>query len=409
MRTRSLIDAAVLSLIDHKLRTTLSALGVVFGVMALIAMLAVGEGAKRETLDLIEQLGTDSLILRQPLQTDAQLARSREHLSRGLTMLDVERIAHGVPGVRTVAPLAEIPASIVDLGVDTAVEVVATTHEYFVAKGLEVAEGRPLCDLDARLSNEVCVLGAETARALGERGRVGTTLRIEDRMVEVVGVLGLRSWRAARDPAMTARNVNRTVFVPLSMRTALAGVPEGEGLSEISVRMTSSSLVASGADVLRDSMALWHGGLEDFQLVVPHELLARAFRTQQVFNVVLASIAAISLLVGGIGIMNIMLASVSERTREIGIRRAVGATQVDIVAQFLCEAVVLTVAGGAIGLAAGALAARAIAAFAGWSTVVTAWGVALSLAMALVVGLTAGLYPAVRASRLDPIVALRHL
>jgi len=408
VRTGHLVEAAARSLFTHKLRTTLSALGIVFGVMALVAMLAVAEGAKRETLDLIEQLGTDSLILRQPLQTDAQLARSREFQSGGLSLADLERITHGVPGVRNVAPLAEVPASIADLAADTTIEVVATTREYFLAKGLVLAEGRTLCDLDDRRSNEVCVLGAETARALGRLGRVGATLRIEDRMVQVVGILALRTWREARDPALTARNVNRMLFVPLSLQSALSGATAERGLSEISVRMVSSEILPAAAEVLRRSMILWHGGLEDFQLVVPHELLARAFRTQEVFNLVLASIAAISLLVGGIGIMNVMLASVSERTREIGIRRAVGATRGDIVAQFLCEAVVLTFAGGAVGLAAGTACGAAIATFAGWHTVVTTWGVGLSLSMALVVGLSAGLYPALRASRLDPIAALRH-
>ena len=409
MRVANLVETAARSLFTHKLRTTLSMLGIVFGVMALVSMLAVAEGAKRETLDLIEQLGTDSLILRQPARTEAQIARSREFRSGGLSLEDLERITRGVPGVRNVAPLVEVPALIADLAADTTIEVVATADEYFLAKGLKVAEGRALCDLDATLSNEVCVLGAETARELGRLGRVGATLRIEDRMVQEVGILELRTWRAAQDPAMTARNVNRTLFVPLTMRSALIGVSETKELSEISVRMMSSGDLASAAEMLRRSMILWHGGLEDFQLVVPHELLARAYRTQEVFNLMLASIAAISLLVGGIGIMNIMLASVSERTREIGIRRAVGAERIDIVAQFLCEAVVLTFVGGAVGLAAGAACGAAIAEFAGWTTVVTAWGVGLSLSMALAVGVSAGLYPALRASRLDPIVALRHL
>ena len=244
---------------------------------------------------------------------------------------------------------------------------------------------------------------------LGNEGRLGSVLRIEGRVYRIVGILREREQPHSKTPALTARNLNQTVFVPLGAEPPPVNMREQNGeLAEIVVELVGDANVLSAAAVVRRIMKKSHGGIEDFHIVVPQVLLRQAQRTQWVFNVVLGSIAGMLLLVGGVGIMNMMLMNVAERTREIGIRRAVGASRKHIVFQFLFEAILVTVAGGCIGVVMGIGAANAVTAFADWKTVVTAWSILLSIIMAGGVGLLSGLYPAIRAARLDPVEALRY-
>jgi putative ABC transport system permease protein len=377
-------------------------------VTALIAMLSIGEGAKREALRQIERLGLNNVIVKALPLTRAQEIKARERLSGGLDFDDAARLKSALPSAAAAA-LREVAAEIMGASPGASYQVAAVSPEYGRVKDLSVARGRFLCDQDELRRNLVCVLGAEIAPALGVQGHPGSTLRLGDSVFTVAGVLETRHWSRPKLPALASRNYNRSVLIPLSAARLFRRDPPGAlPVDEISIRFPGPREVVPGAGVIANILSRRHHGVEDYQVVIPQELIREARETQKIFNFVLGGIAGISLLVGGIGIMNIMLAAVSERTREIGIRRAVGASRKHIAAQFLAEAVVLTVSGGVLGTVIGCLVSALIAVLAGWSTVVTGWSVALSIAMALSVGIFFGFYPARRAARLDPIEALRH-
>jgi len=384
-------------------------LGVIFGVLALLSMLSVGEGAKQEALRQIEQLGTNNVIIKSILQTPDQEKKARERLSSGLNMEDLKLLRSAHPEITHSAGLREIETEILGAPAETAYQFLAVGGEYQAIKGLKTAGGRFLCSEDEKRRNLVCVLGWDISNEFGGQGRPGAKLRVGDHIFKVVGVVEKRDRSGPRLPALADRDFNKCVFIPLSSARCLVDDPgNNTPLSEISFRFENPQAVLPGSRILDHLLSRLHYGVSDYQMIIPQELLRQAHQTQRIFNIVLGGIAAISLLVGGIGIMNIMLATVSERTREIGIRRAVGASRKDIVAQFLTEAVVLTVSGSLIGILLGCLAPILISALAGWRAVITGWAILLAILMALAVGITSGLYPALKAARLDPVQALRY-
>ena len=409
MKWGRIVHDAWIALLRHRLRSLLSILGIVFAVVAVVAMMAIAEGAKREILDQIEGLGTNSVIIRTLSLTESQKAAARRRLSRGLDLSDVKSISQAVPAIYAIAPVKDIKASFSASPTQDPFEILAVTAAYQSVKGLAVRQGRFICSADLIRKNLVCVLGAEVSRRIGNDGRIGGVLRLEDRTYRVVGILQERQSVRSGSTALTVRNYNRAVFIPLGTEVMASDGQSGFGeLSEIWIRVAENRNVHACAAAVSRVLTRTHGGVEDFQIIVPQELLKQARKTQGVFNIVLGCIAGISLLVGGIGIMNTMLASVAERTREIGIRRAVGATRKHIVVQFLCESIVLTTAGGILGIILGSGGALVISKVAGWKTLLTLWSISLSILMAGCVGLVSGLYPAVRAARLDPARALRH-
>ena len=399
------------SLGTRRLRTILSTLGVMFGVVAVVTMLSIGEGAKLETLHQIEQLGMNSIIIRQNDLSEEQILKTRERHSRGLTQEDFSALAQGVPHLAHLAALRPVDASISASFVTISPEILAVSDHFKEVKGLSLAEGRFVCAIDIQQRQHVCVLGDEIAKTLGKYGHVGQTVRLEGVEFKIVGVLKNRSWKAGKSNALTSRNLNKGVFIPLGTEATLPysknSLKQGM-LAEIILQLSDSQKMAQALQLIRRIMERAHEQVEDYQIVVPQELLNQAYRTQYTFNLVLGSIAAISLLVGGIGIMNIMLATVSERTREIGIRRAVGANRMHIVAQFLTETLLLTLLGAAGGVCIGILFSLLISLFAGWTTVVTLWSIILSMGMAVTTGACSGLYPAIKAAHMNPITALRH-
>jgi putative ABC transport system permease protein len=395
-----LVRLGLRSLMLHKLRSGLSILGVVFGVAAVVAMSSVGEGARRETLAQIEALGNDTVTVR-------TRAKEEGGATPGLRFADAESVRRVVPGVRAVAPvrLAELEA---DAGGRSAgVTVVGATPGYREATRLDLARGRFIADLDLSDRKRVAVLGAWVARRLFPLGDpLGKSLRIGGDWFQVIGVLEGRASPRGRGAVVQARDLNRCVIVPLPALDH--GVdPRRDGVDEIVFRVSEPEEVVPAAAVARALLLRTTGGAP-LEVVVPREILRQRERAQRVFNVVTGAVAAISLLVGGIGLMNIMLASVAERTREVGIRRALGARRRDVAAQFLVESSLLTLAGGALGSLLGLGGSILIQALAGWPTATHPLMLLVALLVALLVGIGFGFYPAWHASQLEPMAALRR-
>ncbi len=409
-----ILKLAVYSLLQHKLRAALSMLGIICGVMAVLAMLSIGEGAKRESLNQIEQLGTKNIYVKAIALTESQEAKARERRSNGLSSQDADRLLTGCRGIREIACLKEIKASLIGTIKDISPQIVACTPNYAGIQKLFVGQGRFITDEDITNNNQVCVIGENIANGLGLDGKPGALIRIESGLYKIAGVLKRYDRKTTKSSAIAARNYNDMIFIPLNTGEAFSQSKHGRtvmsnaDLTELVVQMKTTEQVSRSLDIIKRIMEVSHGGVDDYQIIVPQELLRQSQKTQRTFNIVLGSIAFISLLVGGIGIMNIMLATVTERTKEIGIRRALGASQEDIVIHFLAESVLLTFSGGIIGILLGLLGVWVIAAAAEWKTAITLPSIILPLVMSICTGIFFGLYPAYSAARMDPIVALRH-
>ncbi len=402
-------------LMQQKLRSALSILGVVCAVAAVMTMMAVGQGARQKILTAIERLGTRHIYLKSVSLTADQALTVNSRHTGGLVPADMQRIRIGCPDVEALAALKEVTAAVHGSDKDTFPQVVAVSSGYAALQHLAMARGRFLSDLDVERRSLVCVLGSHAARNLGFTAGPPALVRIQDQPFHVVGVLHEINTRGPTPPAISPRNYNNALFIPLGTEGVLAAPAPEPGhtarqhLSEIVVRIAQSGRVLRAARVIRRIMGVAHHGARDYRMIVPLELLNQAAATQRTFNRFLAAIAGIALLVGGIGIMNIMLATVSERTREIGVRRAVGATRGDIAVQFLAEAVMLTGCGGVAGVLAGMGSIHAVAAITGWQTCITSGAIAIPLGMSLLAGLFSGIYPACRAAYMDPAAALRKL
>jgi putative ABC transport system permease protein len=394
-----LLQLGARSLRLHKLRSSLSILGVVFGVAAVVAMSSVGEGARRETLAQIAALGIDTVTLKPSAPAAGDRAPT-------LPLAAADSLFRVVPELQAVAPLRVVELSVDAGGRSASVIALGTTPRYADAARLELAAGRFLADLDVADRKRVAVLGASVVRALFPlQSPLGESVRLGGDWYQVVGTLQERASPRARGAAIRARDLNRAVLVPLPALDR-GGDARPDGVDEIVFRLASADGVTQAAGVAQALVRRSTGVAPE--VVVPREILRQRERTQRVFNVVTGAVAAISLLVGGIGIMNIMLASVAERTREVGVRRALGARRRDVAAQFLVESSLLTVTGGLFGSALGLVGAVLIQAFAGWPTAVHPLMLFVALVVALAVGIGFGFYPAWHAAGLDPLEALRR-
>ncbi len=399
---------AVENLATHKLRSMLTMLGMIFGVGAVIAMLSIGEGAEREAMAMIERLGVRNVLVRDVDMRDDELQEVRE-TSLGVSRRDAVAIADAVPGVEQTCARVEIEPYTVLSGGRT---VDATAHGVDAAfaelTSLKVASGRFIDAVDVRNHAQVCVIGDGVRRELfGYSGPIGHVVKINELWLEVVGVLG-GAGGAASVQGVTVGSSDLDIYLPVSTAIRKLDLPALEApLDEIIVRLTADASPAEAARLIDQLLDRLHGGEEDYELVVPEALLEQSRRTQRLFNIVMGAIAGISLLVGGIGIANIMLATVFERTREIGVRRAMGARRDDIRTLFLMESFAISVLGGVAGVVLGLVISKLVAASAGWSTVVTLWSVVLAFGVSMAVGIGSGLYPALRAANLNPIDALR--
>jgi putative ABC transport system permease protein len=392
----------------YKLRTALSVLGVVLGIAAVIAMMSVSEGARREALAQMELLGLDNLVARNRV---LGVSGGSPPPSAGLTMGDAERLPALVPLLRAAAPLVERwPTLSVGGRGQRMAQVVGVSEAYQDVLRLQVARGRFLGPLDLRSRARVCVLGSVLSRAVfGFRDPLGESVKLDQDWYRVVGVLADRAADVGAIGALAARDLNQIVIVPIS--SLVDATPEGDPgkqVDEIWIQVRDGGRVLELGQAVQHALARLHRGVEDVEVVIPRELLNQRYRTQRTFSVVVGSVAVLSLLVGGIGIMNIMLASVLERTHEIGIRRTVGATRRDVTLQFLTESLLMTLSGGAAGILLGVAVSFGITAYAGWSTSVSLAAVVLALVVSVAVGLGFGIYPATRAAALQPIEALRY-
>jgi putative ABC transport system permease protein len=393
----------------HLLRSVLTMLGMVFGVAAVIAMLAIGAGAERQALEMIERLGVRNVLLRDAELRDDQLAEARE-TSPGLSRRDLLAIVDAVPGVERILGRVEIESySVLADGITTDATVHGVSPGYGELAGLRLLEGRFLDALDEETHAQTCVIGRVVRQELfGYGTAVGRDLKVNDVWLEVVGVLA-GTGSATTVQGVTVGGTDHEIYVPLSTAIRKFEHPSLDApLDEIIVRLAPGISPEETATLIAPLLDRLHGGVEDFNVVVPRALIEQSRRTQRLFSLVMGCIAGISLLVGGIGITNIMLATVLERTREIGIRAAVGATKRDIRHLFLFESFAISVTGGILGIVVGVAVASIVAASAGWPTVVTPFSVLLSFSVSITVGLVSGLYPAVRAADLEPIEALRY-
>jgi putative ABC transport system permease protein len=412
------ISLGIENLLLQKLRSFLTMVGVVFGVGSVVAMLSVGEGASKEALEQIRKLGSNNIIIssiRSAEEESTSTNQSRMSIY-GLTYLDHTRIAESFNTIRQIAPVKILRKDSRLGGRVLELRVVGTTSEWFELVRRELIAGRVLIRLDQQKQSSVAVLTEFGARKLlATESTIGQKIRIGSDYFEIVGIVKSEGGQAGH---IQIPDEEVDVYIPIEVakayfgdvftkRTSGSRIREKVELHQIIVETDNTKNVESTAAGIEVMLARFHKK-KDYIVSVPLALLKQAEATKRTFNIVLGSIAGISLLVGGIGIMNIMLASVTERTREIGIRRAIGAKRRQIVYQFLIETVVLSTTGGLIGLGLGVLIPSLITYFSGMSTVITPEGILLPLIISLAIGIIFGLYPATRAARVDPIVALRH-
>ena len=401
------------NLLLHRLRTLLTMLGMIFGVAAVVSMLSIGAGARQRVMALIEQMGVHNLIVEAKETMDWQAMRKIRKISPGLTFQDyrvirddISDIAAGTPRKR-MTPTKTVPKSQQDPPMLYGVEPV-----YQKIAGLHVLEGRFFTENEETRGAPVCVLGAAARSGLfGSAEAIGQYLKANEQWFRVIGVASPQLSSQTEVAGVPTQDLNNIVYVPLNsaiLRLEDSYSDRRDEIDGIYLNIRDSADMGSGAQLLRAILDSSHHSAGDFSVIVPAELLAEQKRTERLFNAVMVAIASISLLVGGIGIMNIMLASILERTREIGVRRAVGARQSDIIRQFVVEAILISFVGGSFGIVFGFVMSRLIAWLAGWSTIVTASSILLAFIVSISVGLVFGIYPAVKAARLDPVEAIRY-
>jgi putative ABC transport system permease protein len=398
---------------QHKLRSLLTMLGMIFGVAAVVSMLSIGAGAQQQVMAFIEQLGVRNLIVEAKEATDWQQNRKIRAVSPGLTFQDLRIIRADVDGiVESTARKRFTPTKMIPKPQREMPTVYGVSPNYERIGGLRVVAGRFFDEAENGHAAAVCVLGEGALASLfGHREAIGEYVKVNEQWFRVIGVVGPQLSPQTELAGMPTLDRNNLVYVPLYAAIFRLEDTYSEMRDEIDglyLQLGTADETVPTAEVVRGILNATHRNAGDFSVVAPAALLAEQRRTQRIFDAVMVAIASISLLVGGIGIMNIMLASVLERTREIGVRRAVGARRADIVRQFLIEATLISIVGGVIGILFGLGLSRLIAALAGWSTIVTVSSVFLAFLVSVSVGLASGLYPARQAARLDPVEAIRY-
>jgi len=428
-RFKRTVKLGTKSLWMHKLRSTLTALGVIFGVSSVIAMLAIGEGASRDAQEKIAQLGSRNIIIKTIDPPEDQTAGGQQQTLKeyGLTYDDAERFRNGIPDVQVIVPNRRLSQQAQYRTRRVAVEVIGTVPWYPEISNVQLKYGRFLSSTDMHYKRGICAVDEKLVRELfAFDDPLGQDVKIASDYYRVVGIVteqaSTQTTNSLKDEDSTGAkkaganlgciyiplNTVRNRFGEMSMQiTAGTGKIERVELQEIIVKVQKIDQVMGTRQSVQTLMSRFHKK-SDYEITVPLELMRRAKEFQRIFTIVLGSIAVISLLVGGIGIMNIMLATVSERTREIGIRRALGAKKRDIIFQFLSETLILTLSGGILGIILGSLIPFLVTHFGQMRTVITTGSLVLAFGISAGVGIIFGLYPAYRAANMDPIESLRH-
>lgn len=393
----------------HKTRSFLTMLGIIFGIAAVISVSAIGAGAAEELNRQLAALGTNTVRLRAIELNGAELTAARRLTPYGLTRKDVEAVRQIADGVSLASPLkkTEAPASV--SGKVISGEVYGTNSDLPSIVGYKLAEGRWLSDIDNQFSNQVCVIGEDIRRsAFPIEPPLGQKIRIGGQSYEVIGVLESR--KTGGDTVVKVGNVDRNIYIPIDTlfkRLGTGGDPRAEKLDEVILKLGDGEPLAEMKELVDRTVLRRHGNVRDYEVIVPEELIRQQQETGKILANVLLFVAAISLLVGGIGIMNIMLATVTQRTREIGVRRALGATRSDVLTQFIIESLIISVLGGLAGIAIGYALAWMIGSYADWEMIVPISSVLTATGVSGFIGFLFGFYPSLKAARLDPIEALR--
>jgi putative ABC transport system permease protein len=395
----------------QKTRTILTALGIIFGVGAVIGMLAIGAGARAESLRFIEQLGVRNLLIESRPATSDQELQQRRRSSPGLTERDVRVLAANVDALDLISARRSMhPARVFPKPAQDLPELYGVRPSYAAIHSWNFEEGAPFSESNDAASEAVCVLGEQAKIALlGYGPAVGRYVKVNDTWLRVEGVL--RNQVSSGSGTAQSQDPNLVIYIPLNTfqyRFFDNGGNFKDELDGVDIRLKTGADSVAAAKVVTAILSSIHHSVPDFTVTIPAELLAEQQRAQTIFTDVMVAIAAISLLVGGIGIMNIVLATVLERTREIGVRRATGARRADIVRQFLLESVLISIGGGGVGVGFGYFLAWLIARAAEWKTIVTPASIAIAFGVSMAVGVIFGIYPARKASRIDPIEALRY-
>ena len=448
------LNIALEAIQRNKLRALLTSLGIIFGVASVIAMLAIGSGAQQEVLSQMELLGTNNVII-QPIleQTEGQVGQDngeRESIkySPGLTLHDIESIRELIPEVEYISPEIVFESNFIRKARMRSGKIVGVSEEYFDINTFEVIEGNNFNHSQIERAEPVCVIGYDVkTKFFPGENPIGKKIKIGNLWLTVVGVLQKKELSTENIERLGIRNYNLDIFAPITTvilrfknrslvtkddidvsgvggfrggRFGLQGGVSSDDdkedlgtinyhqLDKVIVRVSDSDYSVSIAEVLSRMLKRRHNGVVDYEIIVPEQLLQQEQRTKRIFNIVLSSIASISLIVGGIGIMNIMLASVVERYKEIGLRLAVGAQKKDIELQFLTESLALSIGGGLVGIFLGVVFSFAIEWTADIATIVSPFSIIISFGVALIIGVIFGYMPARRAAQQDPVHALRH-
>jgi len=433
-RLFSNFNTALEAVFTNRLRALLTALGIMFGVAAVIAMLAIGTGARQELLEQMKLIGSNNIVVKTVVKdgdSSDEEAVSKRPFSPGLSMSDVAAIYTQIEAVEQVSAEVAIPVKAIRNGRQYKTNCVGVNNAFFDLNNLKIERGNTFHRNHEKRGRAVCIIGKNIQTKLfGGENPIGKRIKCNDTWLTVIGVLSRRYSPKAGLENLGIRDSDSDIYIPVKTTLSrfkdrarlTAGMfrtrrfnekeknvsPNYHQLDRLIVRVGNTNQLESTADIIARMLKRRHWKIPDYEITIPELLLKQQQRTQDIFNMVLGAIAGISLLVGGIGIMNIMLASVMERIKEIGLRRSLGATRQDVIQQFVFEAVFISLIGGIVGIALGLLLADAIAGIAEIPTIVSLWSVGLAFGVSVAIGLLFGIVPARRAARLDPITALRN-